>query len=646
MPDKHRSETSPDSDKPIYNDNPLFLRGHLESLYEWLPAENSNHLNLAGGYFMVVNRKTIVMSAEQAAAIKDCTLATPTDFRATFIKPVVPTRWKATTTPLPSADAERFSIQPEAIRKGLNEMLSDIVSSFEDTESAKDAKKEAGNCPITLLNQLKDEADNITNTMVGKIDDLMSKMMEDGLASPTLSGFSQFRKGYTALNLALHDDETLSDAKLAKRLAKVVRSLGTVADTALRFEMLKRTADGNLALTIKACKTVLGDMEANDKGGALGAALTAGGRRDPSIFPPGGGGGTPSAPGGGDRKKGHPDRPFDASRDRNCFNCKTGEHWTADCNQPRRDSAKAQKAAKWKERRDKEESKREAAAATAPSPAPAAHGKAGRGSGPDDTADTAMPVLIQDAEERLAAAFSAGGTVNFAEQIAWEAYDCSSESESEGEEEYEQADHFGQANMGLGVQRPSVPPQPPTPPPPPPNMHVTPSHPAPESDSNEEQHGQTVQTFAWQQTWQQTRAAVASLDSNPTMGAIRDTITSTGLPVSPGTGGLARRTKVHIVAELRSMVGLSPLSAPVEMGIAIEATPPPPPELAPSPAQTDSPAVPAPAPAAPAGMTMDAGKQTRRSSALSARIARMRSARIAWPRMADALRAKRGTHFF
>ena len=41
-------------------------------------------------------------------------------------------------------------------------------------------------------------------------------------------------------------------------------------------------------------------------------------------------------------------------------------------------------------------------------------------------------------------------------------------------------------------------------------------------------------------------------------------------------------------------------------------------------------------------MTMDSGKQTRRSSALSARIARMRSARIAWPRMADALRAKRG----
>ena len=96
-------------------------------------------------------------------------------------------------------------------------------------------------------------------------------------------------------------------------------------------------------------------------------------------------------------------------------------------------------------------------------------------------------------------------------------------------------------------------------------------------------------------SWQQARAAVASLDSNPTMGAIRATITSTGLPVSPGTGGLARRTKVHIVAELRSMVGLSPLSAPVEMGIAVEATPPPPPELAPSPAQIDSPAVPAPA---------------------------------------------------
>ena len=423
MPDKHRSETSSGPDKPIYNDNPLFLRGHLEGLYEWLPDTNPNHLNLAGGYFLVVNRKTIVMSAEHSAAIKDGSLVTPTDFRATFIKPIDPKRWKATSTPLPSADDDRFTIQPEAIRTGLNEMLSDIVGSFEDTESGKDAKKEAGNCPITLLNQMKDEADNITNTMVGKIDDLMSKMMEDGLPSATLSGFSHFRKGYTSLNLALHDDETLSDAKLAKRFAKVVRSLGTVADTAMRFEMLKRTADGNLALTIKACKTVLGDMEANDKGGALGAALAAGGRRDPSIFPPGGGGGTPHTWRPGDRKKGHPDRPFDPSRDRNCFNCRTGEHWTADCTLPRRDSAKAQKAAKWKERRDKEKSKREAAAA--PSPAPA-HGKSGRGSGSDDATDTATaPVLIQDAEARLAAAFSAGGTVNFAEQIAMEAYDCS-----------------------------------------------------------------------------------------------------------------------------------------------------------------------------------------------------------------------------
>ena len=83
-------------------------------------------------------------------------------------------------------------------------------------------------------------------------------------------------------------------------------------------------------------------------------------------------------------------------------------------------------------------------------------------------------MLIQDAEARLAAAFSAGGTVSFAEQTALEAYDCdSSESESESEEEYDQADQ-GQAKMGHGVHMPAVPPQPPPPPPPPPT-HVTPS---------------------------------------------------------------------------------------------------------------------------------------------------------------------------
>ena len=222
--------------------------------------------------------------------------------------------------------------------------------------------------------------------MVGKIDDLMSAMMRDGLASPTLPGFSRFRKGYTALNLAMHDDERLSDAKLAKRFAKVVRSLGTVADTAMRFEMLKRSAEGSLSLTVKTCKTVLGDIEADDKDGAIGAALTAGARRDPAIFPAGGGGGAPGAP-GGERRQGHPDRPFDVSRDRPYFNCKTGPHWTADCKEARRDkadSAKARKAAKWKERKAKQ-----AAAAASATPAPAmptvGQGKSGRGSHPSDT---------------------------------------------------------------------------------------------------------------------------------------------------------------------------------------------------------------------------------------------------------------------
>ena len=239
------------------------------------------------------------MSAEHAAAIKDGTVALPTDFRKTFLNPCHPRRWKTTTTALPSSDEERFAIQPEAIRTALNEFLADIVGTFEDTESGKDAKKEAGNCPITLLEQMKDEADNITNTMVGKVDDLMSSMMSDGLPSATLTGFSTFRKGYTSLNLAMHDDERLSDAKLAKRFAKVVRALGTVADTAMSFQMLQRSADGNLGLTIKAIKTVLGDLEASDKNGAIGAALTAGARRDPAIFPTARGGGGGAAPGGG-----------------------------------------------------------------------------------------------------------------------------------------------------------------------------------------------------------------------------------------------------------------------------------------------------------------------------------------------------------
>ena len=641
MPDKSRTTDSLGSDKPSYNDNPAFLRGHLEDLYEWLPAEDANHLNLAGGHFMVINRKTITISAEHAAAIKDGTVATPSDFRETFLKPIDPKRWKTTSTPLPAADSERFSIQPEAIKTGMNEFLADIVSTFEDTESGKDAKREAGNCPITLLNMMKDEADNITNTMVGKIDDLMSKMMADGLPSPKLAGFSAFRKSYTALNRALHDDEQLSNAKLAKRFAKVVRGLGTVAETSLRFEMLRLSADGNLNLTIKAIKTVLGDLEASDMDGSLGAALTAGARRDPAIYPsppPGGGyggGGDGGGGFGGDRKKGHPDRPFDSARDRPCFNCKEGKHWTADCDKPRRDSAKARKAIKWRERKESK-AKRDAAAA-----APA-HGKAGRGSSGDDatqdTADTlftASPLLIQDAEAQLAAAFAAEG-ISLCED-ADDTLSELSEKESDDESDYDQADHFtGQASMGRSTA-PAPSPDPATP-----SVATTPT-PAPSTGFITPIPAQQAVWLSWRQA----RAAVASLESNPPLRELRETIESTGLPVSPGTGGVARRTKLDILAEMRALVGLSPLTATVEMGIAVEESTPPPPLPPPEPAVLAPPAVPlhsaAAAPAAtPVPPTVPLAAERTARSAIGTRIARASSARRAWPRLANAIRAKRG----
>ena len=44
------------------------------------------------------------MSAEHAAAIKDGTVALPTDFRETFLNPCHPKRWKTTATALPSDD--------------------------------------------------------------------------------------------------------------------------------------------------------------------------------------------------------------------------------------------------------------------------------------------------------------------------------------------------------------------------------------------------------------------------------------------------------------------------------------------------------------------------------------------------------------
>ena len=60
---------------PSYNGNPLVLRAFLINLYEYLPTVNTNYETYAKARYMVTSRgETVVMSAEQATAIRDGTL--------------------------------------------------------------------------------------------------------------------------------------------------------------------------------------------------------------------------------------------------------------------------------------------------------------------------------------------------------------------------------------------------------------------------------------------------------------------------------------------------------------------------------------------------------------------------------------------
>lgn len=66
------------------------------------------------------------------------------------------------------------------------------------------------------------------------------------------------------------------------------------------------------------------------------------------------------------------------------------------------------------------------------------------------------------------------------------------------------------------------------------------------------------------------RALVAGLDPTMPLYRKRPLIERTKLPVSPGTGGRSRRTKVHIINDVRRTVGLPPLATEPPMGEPVE----------------------------------------------------------------------------
>lgn len=71
-------------------------------------------------------------------------------------------------------------------------------------------------------------------------------------------------------------------------------------------------------------------------------------------------------------------------------------------------------------------------------------------------------------------------------------------------------------------------------------------------------------------TYFEVRSLMANLDPSMSLSQLRPVIERTRLPVSPGTGGASRRTKLHIVNDMRRAVGLPPLPEPVPMGLPVQ----------------------------------------------------------------------------
>ena len=329
---KRRTTSTPKTDSDTEEDDAFWdhdlaeLRPFLIALAEILPEVDENHARFVQYGYVVEKGKTIVNSKAHAEAIKDGTIKgfTPPH---TFTNPFqLAARFPVSAAVLEEADTRRFVINPEALDTHASQLCSDILGRMGDKQQRRDYRKACGANGATLLEQLEQEAADISDTISGAVDDDMTTLMIRGLESASLGAFNTFRRKFMALNAT--SQEPISEKKMAARFIKVVHDLGPEVESRLALEMTRRSAHGDLALTVKSIRAVFGNMASSARSKiALGSARAA--KTDPrkTPLPRGETSDTPSRGTG----LGHPDRPWDKSKgDRPCRHC-AGKHWNNDC---------------------------------------------------------------------------------------------------------------------------------------------------------------------------------------------------------------------------------------------------------------------------------------------------------------------------
>eukprot|EP00965_Chrysotila_dentata_P182263 6019156-Pleurochrysis_carterae.AAC.1 len=93
---------------------------------------------------------------------------------------------------------------------------------------------------------------------------MMRSLEIRGVTEPTLRAFNDFHQQYDRLNRSLPATNRLADSLVADKLANAVRAVNDNMRTLLDVKLTMLSGYGDLAITLRAIRDVLGDHEARE----------------------------------------------------------------------------------------------------------------------------------------------------------------------------------------------------------------------------------------------------------------------------------------------------------------------------------------------------------------------------------------------
>ena len=259
-------------DKPMWDTSPITKPRYLIRMARWLPDQDERFRILIETGTTTQKTSTVVTSINHMDRHRHGLLP-----RGTFQKPTLVRHTDYDILGFPSDsdatrddDKARYFINPDIVNKVAAEMLTTILGTVEDEETAEELRRACGGNGLVLLQIWEaerakaagDDTGNLGESIINEINDLL----DTGLAEPTVSAFNAFKTSLRQLILTLPNDlqSGWPDTVVARKLAKAVKDLGPLIQTKLENEMRHEKANGDLKKTRDACVQVLSSLELDE----------------------------------------------------------------------------------------------------------------------------------------------------------------------------------------------------------------------------------------------------------------------------------------------------------------------------------------------------------------------------------------------